>query len=913
MRRNVGSAPAVMSGRFALLAVLGLLASVLTLVTSPSIPTTNAADPVCTISAKLVNSCRPWFGAESGNSGVGSGFRTRMLEHEARIGRQVDIVHAYTGPGAVLSADMVTLAKRPATIALINWKPSYTWANADGRNATVNTQIDTMARSIKALDATKIMLTVYHEPEREISSGGAPSCPTMSLKGSSGSTADYVNMWHNVRHRFDALGVDNVVWVMNYTGYVTWHCLTKDLWPGNDYVDWLMWDPYPKDTTWTATVGSFYNYLTANSDAEHDFLSKPWGLGEFGYLGTNQTRGYAMYDEARRNVQNGVHPKLKAYVVWDNYTSSSYDNRVRFTSNHVADPVEQEHYIAFANDSNLMGAAVPEPTDRTPPVVTATSPEDGATVGGTVPVTGSASDEEGVESVDLLVDGDAVLSSPTDADGAVSFDWNSLSVASGTHTLRLRASDAAGNVGQSGQVSVTVGNTDTEAPTPPPALSGTWSRPSQAALTWSGSSDNGAVTGYRIYRDDVLLATVGPNVRSHSDAGLENLTTYIYKVTALDAAGNESEPSEVSVYAGDDTPPSTPTAVFAELAGTDGASVSWSPSNDNVGVDAYRVYRNGTLLTTLDGATYGLLDEGLDDGVAYSYRVVAVDAVENASDPGGPASVTVPDQTAPTAPVELKAISTSQSVALSWKAATDNVAVKSYVVYRDGMPLTSMSSSVTSFTDNALIGNSAHQYYVKAFDTTDNEGPASNTVTRSFADTTAPTAPSGLARTLSGFTVRLTWRASTDNVGVQSYTVYRGGVAVGTSSTLAYTDSTAPTGKTSTYTVRARDAAGNLSAASGSVSAAVPPDSTAPTAPTGLRATAGTKQIVVAWNASSDNVGVKSYQLFRANVKYRLLGKVTSFTDTGLVTGTKYTYKVVAIDTAGNWSGASGNISAIAK
>jgi cellulose 1,4-beta-cellobiosidase len=100
---------------------------------------------------------------------------------------------------------------------------------------------------------------------------------------------------------------------------------------------------------------------------------------------------------------------------------------------------------------------------------------------------------------------------------------------------------------------------------------------------------------------------------------------------------------------------------------------------------------------------------------------------------------------------------------------------------------------------------------------------------------------------------------------------------------------------------------------SNSVSAAVPADRTAPTAPTGLRATAGTKQIVVAWNASTDNVGVQNYYLYRANAKYRLLGRVTSFTDTGLVTGRKYTYKVYAIDAAGNWSGPSVNISATAR
>ena len=112
-----------------------------------------------------------------------------------------------------------------------------------------------MAASIKALGTTKIMLTLYHEPESDISPGGAPSCPTLTLNGTSGSTADYVNMWHNVRERFDALGVTNVVWVMNYIGLRRrGTASTKDLWPGNDYVDWVMWDPYPKNASWTAAV-----------------------------------------------------------------------------------------------------------------------------------------------------------------------------------------------------------------------------------------------------------------------------------------------------------------------------------------------------------------------------------------------------------------------------------------------------------------------------------------------------------------------------------------------------------------------------------------------------------------------------------------------------------------------------------
>ncbi len=915
MHGNVGKARlSWISTHSVRVVLLGMIAALLSSVASPVQPA-RAADPVCTVSAKLVNSCRPWVGAESGGY-VSGGFRAMMLEHEARIGRQLDIVHEYLGVNAVLPSDVVTLARRPGTIALVNWRVANRWRDGDGRSATLNLQIDAMANSIKALGSTKIMLTLHHEPENDISPGGEPSCPTTTFVGSSGATADYVNMWHNVRARFNALGVSNVVWVMNYMGWKAWNCVVKPLWPGNEYVDWVMWDPYPKTATWTAFVNLFYNFMLANSDATHDFLSKPWGLAEFGYVGSSQTAAYAMYDEARRNLQNGVYPRIKAYVVWDNHTSSSHDDRVGYSETGVKDATEQAHYNAFVNDPLLTGEGVPEPTDQTPPTVVAAAPEDGTTVEGTVSVTGSASDDVGVEAVDLLVDG-AVVSTTPGTGGPVSFGWNSTTVANGTHTLQLRASDEAGNTGLSDEVSVTVLNpADDEAPTPPSLLTATWSRPSKVTLTWSGSSDNAAVAGYRVYRDNGVIANLGPGERSHADVGVANLTTHVYHVTALDAADNESDPSEtMSVDTGDDTAPTAPVTT-AELTAPDEATVTWSESTDNAAVVGYRVYRNGALVADVTDGNRTVVDDALDDGVVYSYRVSAYDAAGNTGPLSSAATVTTPDTTAPSVPGSLQAVSGSQSVALTWTASTDNVAVASYLVYRDGLLRATLGGTATGYTDNALVGATLHRYRVLAQDAAGNESAQSNEVARSLSDTTAPSAPTGLTGSRSGFTVRLVWTASTDNVGVQSYTIYRGGVAIGTSTTPAYTDSTPPLGRSSSYSVRARDAAGNVSGASNTVTVAIPADTSAPTSPSGLRATAGasgTRQIALTWNASTDNVGVNSYYLFRGNAKYLLLGRVTSYTDTGLVAGTTYTYKVYAIDASGNWSGPSGKASATAR
>jgi chitodextrinase len=87
-------------------------------------------------------------------------------------------------------------------------------------------------------------------------------------------------------------------------------------------------------------------------------------------------------------------------------------------------------------------------------------------------------------------------------------------------------------------------------------------------------------------------------------------------------------------------------------------------------------------------------------------------------------------------------------------------------------------------------------------------------------DTTAPTAPTGLrvTSTTSG-SVSLAWTASTDNVGVTGYVVYRDGTEAGTSATTSFTDTGLEAGTQHSYTVKARDAAGNTSAASAAVTA----------------------------------------------------------------------------------------------
>ncbi|MEU1529921.1 glycoside hydrolase family 6 protein [Streptomyces fagopyri] len=87
-------------------------------------------------------------------------------------------------------------------------------------------------------------------------------------------------------------------------------------------------------------------------------------------------------------------------------------------------------------------------------------------------------------------------------------------------------------------------------------------------------------------------------------------------------------------------------------------------------------------------------------------------------------------------------------------------------------------------------------------------------------DTQAPTVPGGLAvSSTTSNSATLSWTASTDNTAVTGYDVYRNGTKVGSATTTSYTDSGLAASTTYTYTVRAKDAAGNVSASSTAVSA----------------------------------------------------------------------------------------------
>ena len=177
--------------------------------------------------------------------------------------------------------------------------------------------------------------------------------------------------------------------------------------------------------------------------------------------------------------------------------------------------------------------------------------------------------------------------------------------------------------------------------------------------------------------------------------------------------------------------------------------------------------------------------------------------------------------------------------------------------------------------------------------------------TTTTGDTQPPSAPQGLAVTGSSQTsISVSWNASTDNVGVSGYDLYRNGTSVGTTSATSRTFSSLTCGTSYTLGVDAFDAAGNKSAASTiSASTAACPDTQAPTAPTGLTVTGSTTtSLSISWGASFDNVSVTGYDVYKGSTVAGTTSTFTSYTVSGLTCGTSYTLAVDAFDAAGNKS-----------
>jgi PQQ-dependent dehydrogenase (s-GDH family) len=525
----------------------------------------------------------------------------------------------------------------------------------------------------------------------------------------------------------------------------------------------------------------------------------------------------------------------------------------------------------------------------------------------------ASTDNVGVAGYDVYQEGIKVNASLVTA---TTYNVTGLS-ASTAYQFYIQAKDAAGNSTNSSTLNVTtLAPPDTEAPTAPANLAASNILQSTLTLSWDPAADNVAVTGYDVYRDGIKINSSLVTTTSYNVSGLAALITYSFYVVAKDAADNSSANSNTaSITTPDTQAPTAPTNLIASGITQTSMTVSWTASADNIGVAGYDIYQDNVKLNASPVTITSYDVSGLTNNTSYAFYVQAYDASGNSSNSSSANFSTLPppDTEAPSAPTGLAASAITQSsLTLNWAASTDNVAVTGYDVYQNGIKINGSNVTTTSYNVSGLTVLTSYDFYVVAKDAAANISAASSIVNVTTPDTQAPTAPSGLASSnLTATSLTLNWNTSTDNVAVTGYDVYQNGIKINIAAVAVTTYNVTGLTQASSYSfyVKAFDAAGNVSANSNTINVTTP-DTQAPTAPSSLTSSGLTStSLTLSWTASTDNVGVAGYDVYRNGIKINVSGvTTTSYNVTGLTASTAYSFYVKAFDAAGNFSANSNTI-----
>ncbi|MGB7394890.1 MAG: ThuA domain-containing protein [Pricia sp.] len=292
---------------------------------------------------------------------------------------------------------------------------------------------------------------------------------------------------------------------------------------------------------------------------------------------------------------------------------------------------------------------------------------------------------------------------------------------------------------------------DRTPPTVPGGLKALEVEDTSILVSWEVSGDNVATTGYVVYQNDLQVSN--DSVTRYRATGLDPETKYSYKVRAVDAAGNVSGftpellATTLKKTQAPDIPVSEPIDTIAptepqNLSVTDiertTANLGWEASTDNLGVVAYRVFQDATLLATVPDTQFSLTN--LLPETEYSFFVSAIDKADNESDLSEVLTFSmltevdsiVADTVPPTRPLDLVAVdSTETTIGLSWSAATDSVGVIGYRVFQDTVLLATITGTQYQAVD--LNAGTSYNFAVTALDGAENESEASETLTVSTA------------------------------------------------------------------------------------------------------------------------------------------------------------------------------------
>jgi chitodextrinase len=360
--------------------------------------------------------------------------------------------------------------------------------------------------------------------------------------------------------------------------------------------------------------------------------------------------------------------------------------------------------------------------------------------------------------------------------------------------------NTTGSVLDSGVIPCVQSLVDTQPPSAPGNVSAAADSATKVTLTWSASTDNTGVSSYTVYRDGALLASVAGTSLGYSDGSVLPSSTYSYTVDAVDSSGNHSAVSNPVLV----TTPAMPASMTFPVAADTYVSVA-NPASNYGAASSMTLDASPDLHAYLRFTVQGLAGTPIHRArlLVYSKSSSASGIVVRIVSDNNWGERTITYNNAPALGSQVAASGVMS--ALNWITLDVTSLVTGEGTYSFG--LTTASTTALSLTARETGTNGAQLVL--------DLGP----------DVEAPSVPAGLAANAASATqVNLQWTASTDNVGVSQYNIYRDGnyLASVNGAALTYSDAAVQGLTTYTYTVAALDQAGNASAVSDPVSVTTP-------------------------------------------------------------------------------------------
>jgi poly(hydroxyalkanoate) depolymerase family esterase len=349
-------------------------------------------------------------------------------------------------------------------------------------------------------------------------------------------------------------------------------------------------------------------------------------------------------------------------------------------------------------------------TDSTPPTVALTFPTDSAVLSGTVTLAATAKDDTGVTRVEFFLDGTSLgVGVASQQAGPYAYQWNTTSATQGSHSLYVKAWDAAGNTATTASVPVTVNQTAV-------IFAENFSSGGPENTGWDltqwalNAEDRGGITGSQSIHGAATAAfnTVTRTATISVTLGANPRLSYWRKVSLSGANTSASASFKVVVNAGTDV---TVDSLTKTGAGTAGES-TWTQRAD---LDLSAFANQKVVLKFIASAT--------DTGSNLSFAKAWVDGITV-----GPQSAnadTTPPTTNITAPLTGATVSGPVDVTAS---ASDNVGVSKVEFYVDGVLVQTDTTAPYAFTwDTSSTTNGSHALMAKAYDAANNIGTDNDT------------------------------------------------------------------------------------------------------------------------------------------------------------------------------------------